>query len=219
MVKQFWYLAPPNSPPEAEWDPDKMKLEPVTRGGGRKRLSDLHVVLSSGVLKDFNRTWHREWLILDRTLDLLKKHRLSGFITKPVTARFADSDEVPPKLWEVVVIGWGGMASPRSGIRFDEVSSSPEYGFLRYTDLRDAEKLIDVTQWDGSDFFMVWSLPRFVFITKRVARVIREHGLKGAHIKAVTELAQTSGGFSPGRLSDFMPDERARELGEPLGIY
>jgi hypothetical protein len=55
------------------------------------------------------------------------------------------------------------MANPESGIRFNEVSSSPEYGFLRYTDLRDAEKLIDVTQWDGSDFFMVWPLPRFVF--------------------------------------------------------
>ncbi len=57
-----------------------------------------------------------------------------------------------------------------------------------------------------------------MFVTERVAEVIRVNRLKGVVLKHPREL-DMSGGFTPGRLAWWMPDERAHELGNPLGIY
>jgi hypothetical protein len=114
------------------------------------------------------------------------------------------------------------LNSPDSGIRLDDSGSCKSCGLLHYTEITDAEQLIDQSRWDGSDFFMVWPLPRFVFVTKRVANVIRDHHLTGVRIQPVSELKPSPHvipGYSPGRLSYWMPEKRARELGEPLGIY
>jgi hypothetical protein len=219
---QFWYLD--QTERVAGWD-DRFKLEfePVERGFSNKRRGGLHVTVPRERTTDFVWTEMSECLVQERTLDLLREHRLTGFITKPATARFENSDETPPALWEFIVIGWGGMARPESGIRYNEEMSTPEYGFLKYTELVDSEKLMDVSQWDGSDFFIVWPLPRFIMVTDRAVSVIRRHRLTGVRVRPLSKLTEEisgSGlGFSPGRLSDFMPDERARELGEPLGIY
>jgi len=114
------------------------------------------------------------------------------------------------------------MAKPESGIRLDESKSCAVCGSLQYTDLTDATQLIDESKWDGSDFFMVWPMPKFVFVTERVVNVIREHHLTGVRIEPIWELKPSPHvipGYSPGRLSYWMPERRARELGEPLGIY
>ena len=65
---------------------------------------------------------------------------------------------------------------------------------------------------------MVWPLPMYVFITDRVRKAILENHLSGVRITAISELKKTDG-FSPGRLRTCMPEGRARQLGEPLGIY
>ena len=65
---------------------------------------------------------------------------------------------------------------------------------------------------------MVWPLPRFIFITDRVRQLIEAHGLTGCRFVMPEELADMDG-FGPGRLSYWMPEKRARNLGEPLGIY
>jgi hypothetical protein len=31
--------------------------------------------------------------------------------------------------------------------------------------------------WDGSDFFMVWPLPRFIFVTEKAKNVVERAGL------------------------------------------
>jgi hypothetical protein len=83
--------------------------------------------------------------------------------------------------------------------------------------------LIDDQQWDGSDFFIVWPLPGYRFTIDRVARAIREHQFTGVQFTAPESLDFNGRLFpqtlSPGRLSWWMPEPRARELGEPLGIY
>jgi hypothetical protein len=43
--------------------------------------------------------------------------------------------------------------------------------------------LLDQNQWDGSDFFMVWPYPKFIFITARVAEFIKKYKLTGARLK------------------------------------
>jgi hypothetical protein len=82
----------------------------------------------------------------------------------------------------------------------------------------DPSNLIDWEQWDGSDFFMVWPMPRFVFISNRVASFIQEEEISGVQVVQVSNLRPTRG-FSPGGLRIWMDDDRARLLGQPLDIY
>jgi len=229
MDNRFWYLRAPDSlRNRAEWDDNKVELERINcplspshqRAG--KRLTDLSVVLSNSSVQDFIWTWYHECLIQDQTLKLLRQFGFSGFEVKPVAARFKKSTERPPTIWELILTGWGGVAKPESGIRLDEPGSCKVCGFLHYTDIVEAKQLIDENQWDGSDFFMVWPLPNFVFVTERVVNVIHEHHLTGLRVERTSELKKSPHvipGYSPGRLSYSMPEQRARELGEPLGIY
>ena len=102
------------------------------------------------------------------------------------------------------------------------IEACPSCGHLRYSACTNPGRLIDPGKWDGSDFFMVWPLPAYVFITERVALMIQENDLSGGVLKQVGKLVFSSGigsGFSPGRLSYHMPEQRARELGQPLDIY
>jgi len=220
---QFWHLAHPDSTARnAEWVDGEMETEKVIcavekghRRGG-KRLTNLSIVLRGEGVEDFVWTWYSECLLQDHVLNLFRRSGFTGFEVKPVEARFRrPSEQEPPRLWELIVTGWGGMAPSESGIRL--IEHCPSCGLLHYSAGTNPKRLIDVSQWDGNDFFMVWPLPGFMFVTDRVARVIRENRLGGAVLRQPGEL-DLSGGFGPGRLSYWMPEQRARELGGSLGI-
>jgi hypothetical protein len=242
MPHIFWKLTSPETTRGlAEWD-DSMKLGgpvfcPTNPGHRRagKRLTDLSVLLTSKKTPDFVWTWQSECLIQERVLQLFREQGFTGFEVKPVRARMKvrakeidPCDDNPglteaevskartPTLWEVVITGWAGMAPPESGIRL--IESCPDCGLKGYSCFTDPSRLIDESQWDGSDFFMVWPLPRFIFVTDRVARFINDNKLRGVGLKHLTEL-KCEGILRGGRLSYRMPEARARELGEPLGIY
>jgi hypothetical protein len=150
-------------------------------------------------------------------LQIFGRMVFTGFEVKPAKARFNQpTGEVPPRLWELIVTGWGGMAALESGIKL--INDCDSCGNKEYSGYTNPEKVIDETQWDGSDFFMVWPLPKYIFVTDRVEKVIREEGFKGVRIVDLKDLGPTEG-FGPGRLSYYMPEARARQLGEPLGIY
>lgn len=224
-LAHFWRLEKPEfARQQADWD-DGMDLEQVIcprfpghqRGG--KRTTDLKVVLHTADLHDF--IWFDyggECVIQDRVLQIFRDNNVTGFEVKAVRARFDDSDMIPPIVWELVVTGWAGMAKPESGIRLDESASCSECGHLRYTGLEKANEIIDTDRWDGSDFFMVWPMPRHIFVSDRVINIIRDHQLTGTRPTLICELTRTNG-FSPGRLHYYMPEERAKALGIPLGIY
>jgi hypothetical protein len=221
----FWCLNHPASTARlADWD-DKMDIEgikcPIDEGHARggKRLMDLSVVLPAGAAKDFVWTWGSACLAQDHVLKLFQANAFTGYQVKPVKARFkSERAQGPPTLWEIVVTGWAGMAPAESGIKL--VERCDGCGYLVYSGCTDPEKLIDVSQWDGSDFFMVWPLPKFIFVTNRVAQIIRDNRLSGVVLKRPRELDLSGGsvGISPGRLSRYMPEDRARELGAALGI-
>jgi len=210
----------------AEWVDDETETEqiicpanPGHRRGG-KRLTDLSITLPGNSTEDFVWTWYSECLLTDRVLELFKAEGFTGFEVKSVKAKYKKAKITPPRLWELVRTGWGGMASPESGIKL--AWSCQSCGMLRYSPCLHPDKLIDESQWDGSDFFMVWPLSWCIFITDRVAEIIRNQHLSGVVIKPPSELARDfSDGeeFGGGRLSWRMPEARAREIGEPLGIY
>jgi hypothetical protein len=89
---------------------------------------------------------------------------------------------------------------------------------LVYSGLTTPESLFKERQWDGSDIFIIWPLPRFIFVSDRVARLLRAEEITGVQLTRLEELPQTPATLSPGRLSYWMPRERARQLGAPLGI-
>ena len=242
MQQVFWELTGPESTRGlAEWD-DSVKLEgpiycsanPGHRHAG-KRLTDLSVLLTSRRIPDFVWTWSSNCLIQDHVLRLFHEQGFSGYEVKPVKARMKVRAKEPdpcddnpglraevaakieiPTLWELVVTGWAGMAPPESGVRL--IESCPACGLKGYSCFTDPSRLIDESQWDGSDFFIVWPLPNFIFVSARVARFIRRSRLLGAHLKQPSKL-RCEGILRGGRLSYRMPEPRARELGEPLGIY
>ncbi|MBN2582702.1 MAG: hypothetical protein JXL80_06505 [Planctomycetes bacterium] len=185
------------------------------RGPGRP-LSDLNVIWRGKKVPDILWTWLSECLLTEHSLELFRSKGFTGFDVKPVKASFPRAEQKPTRLWELVLTGWAGMAPPESGIRITEKCDA--CGYRRYSGCDNPDKLIAVSQWDGSDFFMVWPLPRYIWVTQRVVDTIREYRLKGAVLKRPEELSFSSSGFGPGRLIDWMPEERARELGKPLGI-
>jgi hypothetical protein len=225
--QRFWNLRHPESDAkEAEygngmdWEGIKCPVNDEHQRAGR-RITDLRVELRGRTVEDFVWTFFCECLVQDRVLDIFRANNVTGFEVKPKPVKIAfkrKRDYEPPRLWELVVTGWAGMAAPDSGIKLTERCDA--CGLLKYGGCTSPEKLIDSAQWDGSDIFMVWPLVKFIFVTDRVARLLRKNRFSGFVLNQPADLdfspSDTLGG---GRLSYWMPDARAHELGEPLGIY
>lgn len=218
---EFWEAIPPKGSSRAEvgesvdFESVVCPISPPHRRAG-KRIGDLEVVLPDGA-GDFVWTWYSDLLVQESALEALSEAGITGYVTRPVTTRYRRKAKVPPRMWELVITGWGGVARPESGIHLDTEQSCGTCGHLLYSGLRHPEKLVDETQWDGSDIFMVWPLPRYPLATPRVMEVVRKYEMKGLNFQRVFEMAPTEG-FAPGRLSYWMPESRARLLGTPLGI-
>jgi|SRR5215472_10844 len=198
---------------------------PNHRRGGR-RITNLSVVLKKRRTFDVMWTWGSECLIQQHILDAFHQQGFTGFHANPVQARFKRPRATePPRFWELVVTGWAGLASPESGIQLDRAKSCPHCGSLYYTKATNYLRLIDQRSWDGSDFFMVWPLPKFIFATDRVREFTQKNDIRltqfvgPADLQPKTALNQRlHSGFGPGRLSYWMPEDRAHQLGDPLGI-
>jgi len=166
-------------------------------------------------------TWESTCLITERVVKIFREAGLTGYELKPATVRFKKQpDKKAPKVWELVVTGWGGMAPPESGIRLVESRHCEGCGRLklRYKGPCDPTLLIDESQWDGSDFFFVWPFPKFRFVNERVAALVRSEKITGVVLKPPEDLENLDGAIV-GSLSRRFPDARAKEIGEPLGIY
>ena len=213
----------PNKDPLADWDED-VELEeircPVTPDHQRagRRLGPLSIRLKRGPVPDFVWTWGSGLLVTDLVKDLFHRSELTGFNLLPAPVRWDEpgADAPPPRLWEFQTVGWAGLARPESGVRL--VERTPCCAHLRYSGCKHPVSLIDESQWDGTDFFMVWPLPLFHFISERAARIVLENELTGAMVMDLDEILANDG-FSPGRLSYWMPEDRAYQLGDALGIY
>lgn len=189
----FWHFdSGPSTSKLAEWADDMDYESTVTcaindghqRAG--KRLPHLSVSLPGSRVEDIVWTWYSECLVTDRVLELFKAHGFTGFKVKPVKVRFKRAKEEPPRLWELVVTGSAGVAPPESGIKLLEHCSGCDLSY--YSSCTDPSKLIDAAKWDGSDLFNVWPLGKYIFVTERVAQMIRYEGLTGATLKLPDEL-------------------------------
>lgn len=170
-----------------------------THVGAGKRIPPTRVDLPSTNVPHFLSTFLSDYIITDEVRQLFEKAGFKGYILKPVIVnkvRKGNREEIPP-LWEFIVIGKGGDAHPKSGIR------------LRYAcpgcDMRDYTcfgkgLFIDESQWDGSDFFTVWPLPKFIIVTEKIKNFIKKHKLKNCKFTPTKELVGEGedGGLGPG---------------------
>ncbi len=110
------------------------------------------------------------------------------------------------------------MTPPESGIRL--IKRCPGCNRQWYSRWTDAPHLIGEKQWDGSDFFTIWPLSGF-YVTDRVAQFILRNKLGPAKLVPLEQMQWPKyvPDLAPGRLRDWYPEERARALGESLGIH
>ena len=114
--------------------------------------------------------------------------------------------------------GWAGMARPESGIRL--VKNCPSCLMKRYSAISDYGNLVDWTQWTGDDFFIVWPMPLYTFVSDRFAQWLQVRRVKSFWLMGSEDRARLIGksGFGPGRLSDYLPEDLAIKYGRPLGL-
>ncbi|MCE5323083.1 hypothetical protein LLG46_07185 [bacterium] len=243
MAEKFWILESPEKR-TARWDKGNIWRKSdylnhthggkyISFGGPANRISELRVILQCPGIPDFIWTL-TDCLARNQTLEMMTKERFTGFEARRAIVRWdtsaADSDydgdrELPelssdddsPMFWEILVTGWGGMAKEESGVTRVANTNFWE-GFP------DWSRVVDWDIWDGCDFFIAWPFAFTLLVTDRVAEFIRKNNLTGVQLTSPDEYTRNyvmnkPGRITPMRLRDHFPDERARIIGEPLGIY
>lgn len=233
---QFWELSFAAQKWTAEIDHDELKSLEEQHGDMMPRFRALRVPgvsqpvrLAGSIVRDFTWTWYGQCLIQDRVLQMLRDEGFTGFQVHPVSAnwkrppkRGLPANGVPeiPIIWELIPLGWGGVAPEESGMHLVRVD--PATGRKVYSKYTDPAKLVDEGQWDGSDFFILWPLPGHMFVSDRVAQFIKREDLTGAKMTRIQDLVWPGGigdNCMPAPLHYYLPEPRASELGKPLGIY
>jgi hypothetical protein len=235
-LSEFYCLADPDSDrllatPEDKFGPAGPDFTPCPANPGHRRCTtppgDEYLDAIANVRVSHNKrdqtliwTWP-PWpfvVIHDRLTENLKAEGFSGYSLRPATVRFRDGF-LSHEFKKLLVVGWGGLARPESGIRLDHACSGCLY--KSYTELSDAGELVDKNQWTGEDLFVVWPMPYFIFITSRLAEFLTTSKIKSFSLRALEKTAEPfagKGGFGVGSLGDNFPRALALKYGRPLGI-
>jgi len=185
---------------------------------GKRRISQLFLQVNHDRRDEMIWSWAPNgYVIHERLLFEFEKQGFSGFQTKPAVVRFRDGF-TSSEYREFIVTGWAGMASPESGIRI--IEECPACHRKKYSPVSNPEKLIDWDQWTGDDFFVMWPRPLFSLITERVAQWLLQNKVKSFRLGSIQDISPVVArfGFSPGRLSDYIPKDLAKLYGSGLGI-
>jgi hypothetical protein len=222
VTLRFWLLQAPRNQRLAvvhggnKYEPIVCSINKEHDRGGR-RLNNLSITVEPRGVKDFTWAWANDLFLSRKAVDVFERQRVTGFELKPVTVAYPKGAKgSPPELFELIVVGWGGLPRKEAGLSL--VSACPGCGHTIYA-ISDPNRLIDPEAWDGSDFFIIWPLPKFIFVSNRLAEIIRQEKLSGATLVPAETIPMRNGAtLSPGQLSLWMGEERARELTQRFGI-
>src|SRR5262249_9459576 len=142
-----------------------------------RRVTALNLDILSWPPADFSATMLWDAVITERAREVLLRAGLTGFET-----RSANIGDVPkrlrtttlPTLSEFIVVGCGGAAHPLSGIR--KLVDCEGCGLVRYSSYEHGI-VVDMSAYDGSDFFTVDGYPKYILVTERAKRVIEGENL------------------------------------------
>lgn len=184
-----------------DWEGIKCPVDEGHQRAGR-RITDLKIDLPSAKVPHFMTTILSDWIITEEVAALFEEAGFTGYTLKPVIVdkvKRGNKNDIP-LLWEFIVTGRGGDAHPKSGIKLKYECSA--CGDILYTGFGKG-LFVDESQWDGSDFFIIWPLPKFIIVTERVKEFIEKHKLKNCKLIPTTELIGKGekGGLAPGKRS------------------
>jgi hypothetical protein len=168
------------------------------------------------------KVWTAESVFHKELIAELGRRGFTGFRTKPAKVRFRDGG-ISEEYYELDIVGWGGHARPESGIRL--IEECPGCRGRKYSDVEEAEQLIDWTQWSRDDFFFVWPLP-FTFITERVADTLSAlkvksytiESLQWMEVRNMVQRMYPPSGYATSRISCTKPPDIVIKYGRPLGL-
>jgi hypothetical protein len=183
-----------------------------------KRIRDLNVEFPLDALTDeVSWTGESNCLVRQSLSSLFRLSGITGFETRPIEVTLGgipiDHDQE-----ELLTVGWGGIASLGSGVTLDDKESCLACGHLVYTGVKDWSNLIDFRQWDGSDIFMVWPLPRFVLVTDKVAKLLTDKKIRELTLTPLCAMEPEEGELSPGRVGYWLSQEKMRSVSVPSDI-
>jgi hypothetical protein len=218
----FWRL---DLPPDddlstlAQWTKDvKAKWiecpldEGHSRGGGR--IGELSAHTTARHPPDFLWTGCFEIFCSEKAAAVFEAASLTGYELHPAKLT-AGRPKKQVAYREFKAIGWGGLV--HGGRSMIKLQDCPACHFRR-VQFPSLGKVVDENSWDGSDFFRVWPIGG-EFCSDRAASVIESAGLTGIELRPADRLDLRGSDFPAGSLEGWLPPERAREIGEPLGLY
>jgi hypothetical protein len=184
-------------------------------GGNFVRLHPISVRIRTSKPADFLLSTLHEWLCNQRVRQAFRKAKLSGFEFEPAEVYYPRREAPAIEEYaELCVTGWGGIASPKSGIAL--IDYCPGCNRQKYR-LPYLERVIDEASWDGSDFFKVWPLTQYVFCSEAAHSVITVNGFTGVNLVPADELVRGTGTCSPGIDIELSEDKR-RAIAERFGF-
>jgi hypothetical protein len=221
-MPEYYLLAPPDSTTPlaeliaeaADWEISVCPTADFLHYDGHRLKSNLAVKVPHN-RKNVLLIW--TWglgccLIHEKLIAELEAIGATGYRLKPGSVRFRDGS-ISNEYRQLVVTGWGGIASPDSGLK--PIERCLDCHYVKYGFLPHPEKLMmDWSQWTGEDFFAIWPIGTG-FITGRVADLLRSLNTRSYTLQRPS---RSWGGPTVGRLSSIMPDDLAQKYGEPLGI-
>jgi hypothetical protein len=222
VTTMFWILGADDDADRLEWVPNAVGYETVIcpinpehqhRG---KRLGEL-VVKAPAVSNDVLWSVYSECLVSNSVRKRIQSVQLRGVTFKQAKVNGAKGQN--DNFCELVITGWGGVAPPESGVHL--ITACHFCGYREYSAANFPSAIVDVNQWDGSDFFLVWPLPQFIFLSDRAKEFFVLANVSGIKLLPLESLksADDDMGYSPGSLRYWLPDKLAHRLGDPFGIY
>ena len=178
-----------------------------TRPGNRK--NPLTIKLESPRISDIIWTWYSECIVTERAAEFFSQAGFTGYRLEPVIVTEVKDGNVSelPKMWEFVVTGKGGSVEQINKIRVRD--SCEDCGMVEYTSFGKGLN-VDENQWDGSDFFTVWPLPKFIIVTERVKDFVTKNKISNVKLMKTQDLKGEGekGRLGPGSYEKWLNDIR-----------
>jgi hypothetical protein len=190
-------------------------LDPGHQRGGR-RLTPLSIEFKErNMTEDVLWSAYSECLIKHDVVRMFSELKLTGFSTRSAEV-IAKGKKSALAYEEFVLTGWAGVAKPASGVHV--TYRCDVCGHTEYSGVTDWSNLVDWAQWDGSDFFMVWPLPRFIFVIGSAVEKLEALRLSGATFSSVDELPRQDDSLTPGHISYWLSIDTLKRYDIPSDL-
>jgi hypothetical protein len=207
-MREIGYFAPANRRQESVTYHSSSKLKTVlcdfnpSHAARELWVKPLSIVLNRPPL-DFEFSVYGDILVSEAVRNEFINHSISGVEWREVTVfNTSDIERSDCSVWEMVIVGWGGVASPESGIV--EIERCEACGRSVFSGYKLPRRILNLVDWDGTDVFAIWPLPRYVLCVGSVACFLEERSFSGIQVRSLDHLPEVvAGTLSPGNPVDW----------------